>query len=164
MASAAPARRVAELEAVPRRRKSRHSLNPLRNFKTHPRRRLAYAMGTACIIAAGLLSRTLPSSIPAVFGKYPGDIFWASMIYTILGMVIPNASAGKLSALSLSICFSVEFLKLTPSETLKSFRYTTVGHLLLGHAFNWQNLIAYSIGVACAGATEMAFSRNFRKR
>ena len=86
------------------------------------------------------------------------------MIYAILGMVIPNASAGKLSAISISICFSVEFLKLAPSETLKSFRYTTVGHLLLGHAFNWQNLIAYSIGVACAGATEMAFSRNFRKR
>ena len=30
---------------------------------------------------------------------------------------------------------------------LVAFRHTAIGHLLLGHVFSWQNLVAYGLGV-----------------
>ena len=42
---------------------------------------------------------------------------------------------------------AVECAKLWQAPCLVAFRYTTIGHLLLGHVFSWQNLVAYAFGV-----------------
>jgi hypothetical protein len=42
---------------------------------------------------------------------------------------------------------AVEVAKLWQAPWLVQFRHTTVGHLLLGQAFSWQNLVAYGVGV-----------------
>ena len=42
---------------------------------------------------------------------------------------------------------AAETLKLCRAPWLASLRHTTLGHLVFGVVFSWQNLIAYTLGV-----------------
>ncbi len=89
-----------------------------------------------------------------MLGKYPGDALWAVMIFVGLGAIFPALSTLALGGLALAICFAVETAKLCPFAWLTALRHTTLGHLVLGRAFTWQNFFAYSAGVAVAIGSE----------
>lgn len=76
------------------------------------------------------------------------------MAFFGLGVIFPGLSTLRLACLAVLFCFAIETLKLVPSSWLSSMRQTTVGHLVLGRAFTWQNYFAYSIGILCAGIGE----------
>jgi Protein of unknown function (DUF2809) len=69
------------------------------------------------------------------------------MVFFGLGIILNKASSLRLGLAALGFSFGIEALKLCQAPWLVSIRHTTLGHLVFGHVFSWQNLVAYTIGV-----------------
>lgn len=119
------------------------------------RKRLVHAVLTLIVIIAGLSSRQFPGLFPVALGKYPGDALWALMVFLLFGMAMPKASSARLAVLALGVSFFVEFSQLWQGSWINSVRHTRIGHLVLGSAFGWYDLIAYSAGVLVGYTAEM---------
>jgi hypothetical protein len=113
------------------------------------RNRALYAAAVIGTIVAGLASRRFP-----LLGKYPGDALWALMVFFALGCMLPRTRSTRLAVLAFGISCAVEFAKLNQNPTLVSIRHTTLGHLVFGHVFSWQNLLAYALGISFGWALE----------
>ncbi|MFC4314432.1 DUF2809 domain-containing protein [Steroidobacter flavus] len=108
------------------------------------------------VIALGLASRQFPSLFPSIFGKYPGDALWATMVFVGLAFVKPRASTVGLAVVAFAISCLVEFSQLYQAPWLNAVRATTIGHLALGSTFSWFDIAAYAVGVLI-GAVVDAF-------
>jgi Protein of unknown function (DUF2809) len=128
-------------------------------LKSMPRNRPLYALLLVVTIAAGLATRSTLFYLPQILGKYPGDCLWAVMMFLGVGMIFPTLSTSRMAGLVIVICFAVETIKLLPWDWLNSLRQTTLGHLVLGRAFTWQNYFAYSVGVILASLGEVLIAR-----
>ena len=106
-----------------------------------------YLFLVAATIAVGLATRRFPEFVPGFLGKYPGDALWALMVFFAWGIVFPATSSVRLGALALTVSSAVEILKLYQAPWLVNLRQNTLGHLVFGHTFTWQNFIAYAVGV-----------------
>jgi hypothetical protein len=84
---------------------------------------------------------------PAVLGKYPGDALWALMVYLGWAFWLPRASVCGVGLLALSTSWLVEFSQLYQADWINAIRATTLGHLVLGSTFVWEDLVAYAVGV-----------------
>ena len=111
------------------------------------RRRLVALAAMLATIALGLASRHWPDALPAILGKYPGDALWALMVFFGWRALRPRARTRDVALLAAATSALVEGAKLWRAPWLVAFRHTTLGHLLLGHVFSWQNLVAYGVGV-----------------
>ena len=120
------------------------------------RRRLLQVGATVAVIALGLASRAFPQFVPAALGKYPGDALWAMMIVFALGIIATRMRTWQLASWSLLICFAVEFGQLYQAPWIVALRAHPLGHLVLGSAFGWVDLIAYTAGVAIAALVDKA--------
>lgn len=116
-------------------------------LEARPRKRAWYLFAIVITVAAGLASRHFSRFLPAFLGKYPGDALWSLMVFFGLGAFFRKASSFQLSLGALSFSFAIEALKLCPAPWLANIRHTTLGHLVFGSVFSWQNLVAYAIGV-----------------
>lgn len=130
------------------------------SFGTTRRNRILYCVAVFAVIGLGLASRRFPVIFPAMLGKYPGDALWALMIFFALGMVLPRASCARIFLLSLTICYAVEFFKFYQAPWIMTIRYSTIGHLIFGHTFSWQNLVAYLVGAALGLLIELGIQKN----
>ena len=115
--------------------------------KTRTRNRGWYAFAVVVTIALGLASRRLPGVIPSPLGKYPGDALWALMAFFGWGALFPKISTLRNAQFALLTSYLVEVLKLYQAPWIVTIRHSTLGHLVFGHAFSWQNIIAYTFGV-----------------
>lgn len=106
------------------------------------RSRLLYAFAVLGTIALGLLSRRFP-----VLGQYPGDVLWSLMVFLALGFLFPRARGVSIAVACGLIAGGIEFLKLNQTPWLVAARRSTLGHLVFGHVFSWQNLLAYAGGI-----------------
>lgn len=113
------------------------------------RKRIRYLIAIAATITAGLVSRQFP-----LLGNYPGDVLWALMVFLGVGFLLPRVKTAHLMVITFAISCVVEFLKLNQNPTLVSIRHSTLGHLVFGHVFAWQNLVAYAAGVSIGGILE----------
>lgn len=126
-------------------------------FLVKPERRPLLQVGaTVAVIALGLASRAFPQFVPAALGKYPGDALWAMMIVFALGAIATRMRTWPLALIALLICFAVEFGQLVQTPWLVALRAHPLGHLVLGSAFGWIDLIAYAAGVAIAALVDAA--------
>lgn len=123
-------------------------------------RRIAALAAAGATIALGLASRHWPAALPAVFGKYPGDALWALMVFFGWRALRPHARVRDVASLAMGTGMAVECAKLWQAPWLVEFRHTTIGHLLLGHAFSWQNLVAYGVGVLAGVALDRRLLRH----
>ena len=123
------------------------------------RRRLAALAAMLATIALGLASRRWPDALPAALGKYPGDASWALMVVLAWRALRPLARTRDVALLAMATSVAVEIAKLWQAPWLVQFRHTTVGHLLLGHVFSWQNLVAYGVGVLAGAALDRLLLR-----
>ena len=123
------------------------------------RRRIAALAAMAATIALGLASRRWPAALPALFGKYPGDALWALMVFFGWRALRPRARTRDVASLALGTSVVVECPKLWQAPWLVDFRQSTIGHLLLGHVFSWQNLVAYGVGVLAGVALDGVLRR-----
>ena len=120
---------------------------------TWPRSRFRHLLAAGVVVALGLASRRWPDLLPARLGKYPGDALWALMVYCLWGAGLPMASAGRLTVLSLLTAYGVELSQLYQSPWIVGLRRSGLGHLVLGSAFDWRDLVAYTVGVLLAWAS-----------
>lgn len=120
--------------------------------------RIGYAAATVSVIGLGLASRKWPGIFPAMLGNYPGDAFWALMVFFGLRTLNPAGSIRALSILALCIAYSVELSQIYQAPWINAIRSTTPGHLILGNSFSWMDLLAYAVGVAF-GALSSLFIR-----
>ena len=114
---------------------------------THLRKRLLFATALFATVALGLASRKFPTLFPAILGKYPGDALWASMAFFAWGFLLPNSSTAKLAVCALAASYSDEFSQIYQATWINEIRRTSVGHLVLGSAFSWFDMLAYTVGV-----------------
>lgn len=118
-----------------------------RLLQARHRKRTWYLLAFIVTIALGLASRRFPHILPSALGKYPGDALWAIMIFFGMGAIFIKVSSLQLGCRALAFSFGIEALKLCQTPWLVSLRHTTLGHLVFGHVFSWQNLVAYTVGV-----------------
>lgn len=121
--------------------------------------RVAYLIATLATILLGLASRRYPAWVPDSLGEYPGDAFWALMVYLLLGAMRPTASIGARALAALAIAFAVEFGQLYQAPWITAIRATALGHLALGDTFNAPDLAAYAAGAGFGAGAEGLFRR-----
>ncbi|MDI3566017.1 DUF2809 domain-containing protein [Bradyrhizobium sp. Arg816] len=102
------------------------------------------------VIACGLSLRWygFPLGLPAFVVKYGGSLLWATMVFLLVGVLLPGMSRSRLAAIAVAIAIAVEFSRLVHVPWLDAFRLTTAGALLLGRIFSLWNLVAYGVGIA----------------
>jgi len=111
------------------------------------RNRIHYLIFSVATIIIGLTSRFYSEYLPDVVNLGLGDSLWALMIYWMMAFLFPRIPIVRLTILSLSVCFLVEFSQLIQVDWLNSIRSHFLGALVLGKGFLWSDLLAYSIGV-----------------
>jgi hypothetical protein len=126
------------------------------------RKRRWYLLAVVVTIAAGLASRRYAQVLPACLGKYPGDALWSLMVFFGLGILFRKASSLQLGLGTLGFAFGIEALKLCQVPWLVNIRHSTVGHLVFGQVFAWQNLVAYTIGAIVGVLIELLFRSHRR--
>ena len=129
------------------------------------RRRETCALAVVATLLLGLASRRWPLA-PGIFGKYPGDALWAAMVFFAWASGRPRARTLHLALAAGATATVVEFAKLWQAPWLVELRHTTLGHLVFGHVFSWQNLGAYALGIlaGCALDPLLAHPRPHRDR
>jgi len=127
--------------------KGKPELSTTAMFPVRSRGRFSVGVWMAAVIAFGLASRKFPFLFPAILGKYPGDALWALMAFFGWAFLKPRATTGRLAFGALATSFLVEFAQLYQAPWIKAVRATTIGHLVLGSTFAWQDLGAYVVGV-----------------
>jgi len=111
------------------------------------RNRIHYLIFSVATIIIGLTSRFYSEYLPDVVNLGLGDSLWALMMYWMMAFLFPRIPIVRLTILSLSICFLVEFSQLIQVDWLNAIRNHFLGALVLGKGFLWSDLLAYSIGV-----------------
>lgn len=129
------------------------------NSSSEPRNRLVYGAIVLAVIALGLASRRYPGLLPAALGKYPGDALWTMMVFFGLAMIAPRWSVARLALGALAISYVVEFGQLYQAPWIMAVRAHPMGHLVLGTAFGWMDLVAYTVGAVVAFVIESAIRR-----
>ena len=81
------------------------------------------------------------------------------MVFFALGAMFRTATTSIVAAAALLISFGIEFLKLNQAPWLVELRGTGVGGLVFGHVFSWQNLVAYTVGVALGIVLDRVMTR-----
>ena len=119
------------------------------------RSRLWYALAILVVIGVGLASRSFPALFPQFLGKYPGDGFWALMVFLVWGIIFPRISTARLTLYAVATCCLDECSQLYHAPWIDVIRSTTLGHLVLGNSFLWGDFIAYAIGVGVGALGEI---------
>src|SRR5262245_41617631 len=104
------------------------------------RNAFVYACAAMAVIVLGLASRQVSGLFPAALGKYPGDALWALMAFTFWGVALRRESTMRVGAAALATSYAVEFSQLYQATWINTIRGTTIGHLVLGSAFDWLDL------------------------
>lgn len=101
----------------------------------------------AAVIAAGLLSRVVPTGF-RLFDKYLGDALYAVMVYILIRLGGRTSRVALWTALTMA---AIECFQLTsiPAGMLRSEHWIVrVAARLLGTQFSFLDLVAYSVGIA----------------
>src|SRR4051794_3215436 len=113
-------------------------------------RSLIRAAVALVVIACGLGLRWygFPLGFPALVVKYGGSLLWATMVFLMVGVLLPRLTRAQIPAIALAIAVVVEFSRLVHTPWLDAFRLTMAGALLFGRVFSLWNLVAYAVGIA----------------
>lgn len=111
------------------------------------KKRLKYLVITMFIMIMGLLSRKYMNIFPKAIAPFVGDMLWAMMVYFGLKILIPKLKLTKTLILAIIFSFSIEISQLYQADWINNIRSTTLGGLVLGHGFLFEDLISYSLGI-----------------
>lgn len=128
----------------------------------YKRNRFIYSLIIIVIIVFGIFSKKANNFIPAFFNDYVGDSLWAAMIFFGFGFVFKTMKTNKVALGSILFCYIIEFSQLYHAVWIDNIRNTTLGRLVLGYTFSWNDLIAYVFGVGAAAILEMFLKKYSR--
>jgi hypothetical protein len=108
------------------------------------------------VIACGLSLRWFgfPLGLPAFVVKYGGSLLWATMVFLLIGALLPRLGRVQIAAIAIAIAVLVELSRLVHVPWLDAFRLTTAGALLLGRIFSLWNVVAYVVGTLVGAALD----------
>lgn len=109
--------------------------------------RIKYLVVTMFTMIMGLLSRKYMNIFPKAIAPFVGDMLWAMMVYFGLRFLIPKLKLTKTLILAIVFSFSIETSQLYQADWINNIRATTLGGLVLGHGFLFEDLISYSLGI-----------------
>ena len=115
-------------------------------MKPQTQTRLTNALLAALIIPLGLATQPMKSHYP-VLGDMLGDALWATMVFFIAGLIFPNFTVLKRAFIALAFAFCIEFSQLYHRPWIDEIRSTTLGAMILGFTFAWQDLFCYAAGI-----------------
>ena len=116
-----------------------------------PRRRRLIRAGLALLVIAcglGLRWYGFPLGFPAFVVKYGGSLLWATMVFLLVGVLLPRLTPTQIATTAIMIAVLIELSRLVHTSWLDAFRLTKAGALLLGRIFSLWNLVAYAVGIA----------------
>lgn len=99
------------------------------------------------VVALGLGSRRFATHLPWFLAAYAGDTLWALVAFLGIGLLLPRASTWAVALLAISFSTLVEVSQLYHATWIDSIRRTTLGGLILGFDFVWNDLACYAAGV-----------------
>ena len=125
-----------------------HGAQPVNTIALR-RKMLIRATMALAVIACGLSLRWygFPLGLPAFVVKYGGSLLWATMVFLLVGLLLPRLPRSQLAVIAMAVAAVVEFSRLVHTPWLDAFRLTTAGALLLGRIFSLWNLAAYAVGI-----------------
>lgn len=109
--------------------------------------RIIYFITTLLVLVMGLLSRKFMWIFPTPIAPFIGDMLWAMMVYFGFRFLFPKLDILKSLLLAILFSFSIEISQLYQANWINNIRSTTLGGLVLGHGFLFEDLISYSIGI-----------------
>ncbi|MCP3472073.1 DUF2809 domain-containing protein [Bradyrhizobium sp. CCGUVB1N3] len=114
-----------------------------------PQASLVRAALALVVIACGLALRWygFPLGLSAFVVKYGGSLLWATMVFFLVGALLPHLTRPQIAGIAAAIAIVVELSRLVHTPWLDAFRLTTAGALLLGRIFSLWNIVAYAIGI-----------------
>lgn len=118
------------------------------------KKRIIYLFITLIVMLLGLASRKYMSLFPSSIAPYIGDALWAMMVYFGFRFLLPNQSTFKSLLLAFIFSFGIESSQLYQADWINEIRSTTLGGLILGYGFLYQDLISYTIGILLAALLE----------
>ena len=127
------------------------------------RPRWSWIVACGLVLLLGIGSRKIPGVFPEVFGKYPGDVLWALVVYCGWAIVMPTASVRRVVLCALASSFLVEGSQLYHAPWIDRIRRTTLGHLVLGFTFHSWDFLAYAIGIAVGCLLDLVQSHQSRR-
>jgi hypothetical protein len=125
-----------------------HGAQPVKHIAPRQRSLIRAALALV-VIVCGLSLRWygFPLGLPAFVVKYGGSLLWATMVFLLVGALLPRLTRTQIAAIAMAIAIVVEFSRLMHTPWLDAFRLTTAGALLLGRIFSTWNLAAYTVGI-----------------
>jgi len=111
---------------------------------------ILYSMLCILSILAGLFTRSKLIPTNSFVYQFVGDMLWASMIYFGFSILNYKTYPSKIALYSICFCFFIEFSQLLKFEWLNTLRSFTLGKLILGQGFLFNDLLCYCIGVLFA--------------
>ncbi len=127
------------------------------------KKRIIYLIITMIVMVMGLLSRKFMFIFPNGIAPYIGDTLWAMMIYFGFRFLLPKLKSIKSFYIAIIFSFLIEISQLYQADWINAIRQTTLGGLVLGYGFLWEDLISYSIGVII-GLTIDKLSRPYNQK
>lgn len=100
-------------------------------------------------VALGLASRAWP--LPGLLAEHTGDALYAVALFWGLAWLGPRRPWWQLSAMAWLASAAVELSQLATWPWIMGLRATRLGALVLGHGFQWADLLAYAIGASGVG-------------
>jgi hypothetical protein len=119
--------------------------------------------GLGCtVIALGLLSRVAPLGL-AIWDAYLGDALYAAIAFLALAFVWPHRRTATHAATAASFVTAVELFQLTsiPAALNQSvvLPVRLFAYLVLGSAFSWWDLLAYTVGILVVAGVDLQLRR-----
>ena len=101
----------------------------------------------ALVCVLGIGSRHYSHALPGFISVYAGDTLWSLAAFLGIGLVLPRASTRTIALLAISFSVAVEISQFYHAPWIDSIRQTTLGGLVLGFGFLWNDLACYAVGV-----------------
>ncbi|MGX9727129.1 MAG: ribosomal maturation YjgA family protein [Candidatus Electronema sp. VV] len=116
---------------------------------------LTYLPLAALIIALGLPARIIPNSLPSWYVAYAGDFLWAMLVYLVYALIL-RLSTKQTLCFALVTAYLIELSQLFHPVWLDYLRAIKLLSFILGFAFLWSDILAYTLGIALAACIDFA--------
>ncbi len=127
------------------------------------RNRILYFFIIIALICTGLAARKWQIYLPDMINVYLGDAIWAAMIYFGIAFIFNRRSMSFIAMLSLAFCYCIEVSQFYHAPWIDAIRHTRIGALILGFAFLWSDILAYTLGIGMSFLGEYFFFKGKTK-
>jgi hypothetical protein len=108
----------------------------------------------ACLVAAiGIISRVVYAG-SVIWDKYLGDAVYAAVFYLVLSLLWGEGTIAMKAMVTTAYVLTIEAFQLTgiPAHLNQSdsLIVKTFAYVVLGSAFSWWDMLAYSVGIGGA--------------